>query len=468
MEEPKTGMSRGTHPGKGRKDAAPDESALPDLSEELSLATGTFCGTAWEYAGEIRVWKGKRTGKRASAAGRLSSMHTQRKEEVDSVPAYPELSLIRGGPFYRAQEAVRLIQPQQWNLGRRITFAIAVGWAPLLVITALFNPGAMLSLLKDYRVHSRMLIAVPVLVIGQMLMEERFGMVVAHLLKADLLRGPDVARLDEIIGGLRRLRDSVIPELLIVVALVVHTLSSMKALVDATPWLAHGAWPNMHLTPAGWYGVLVSVTIFQFLLGLSLWKWLLWTIFALRLSRLNLRLIATHADGHGGLGFLGLTPVAFAPVAFAVTAVIGATWRHEILNAGAKLMSFKLPAIALVVIIAGLALGPLAIFLPKLAKLRREGMLEYGILGQMLGAEFEEKWIAHRAGHEAELLAAPEISTLADYGQCYERVDALKPFPADQGALIMLGAAVVVPLLPTILAVIPLVVILKTLLKAIG
>jgi hypothetical protein len=119
-------------------------------------------------------------------------------------------------------------------------------------------------------------------------------------------------------------------------------------------------------------------------------------------------------------------------------------------------MSFKLPAIALVVIIAGLALGPLVIFVPKLAKLRREGLLEYGTLGQMHGAEFQEKWIAHRAGHEAELLAAPEISTLADYGQCYERIETLKPFPADQGALMMLGAAVVVPLLPTILAVIPL------------
>jgi hypothetical protein len=179
-------------------------------------------------------------------------------------------------------------------------------------------------------------------------------------------------------------------------------------------------------------------------------------------------LVATHPDGHGGLGFLGLTSVAFTPVVFAAATVIGATWRHEILHQGAKLMSFKLPAIALVVIIALVALGPLAFFVPQLAALRRRGILEYGILGQMHSTDFHEKWICQRTGHESEFLTAPESSTLADFGQSYERLEQLRPFPADRGAFIALAISVVVPMLPVILAVIPLVVILKTLLKALG
>ena len=39
--------------------------------------------------------------------------------------AAPEASFVRGGPFYRAQQALRLIHPNQWNLTRRIIVLIA-------------------------------------------------------------------------------------------------------------------------------------------------------------------------------------------------------------------------------------------------------------------------------------------------------------------------------------------------------
>ena len=85
-----------------------------------------------------------------------------------------EASLVRGGPFYRAQQTVRLIHPDRWNFGRRIIFVLTVGWLPLFLITALFNPGGMGSLVREYRLHARMLAAVPVLLLGELLMELRF------------------------------------------------------------------------------------------------------------------------------------------------------------------------------------------------------------------------------------------------------------------------------------------------------
>ena len=386
--------------------------------------------------------------------------------KTDRQSANRELSLIRGGPFYRLQQATRLILPNQWNLGRRITFALALGWVPLILITALFNAGGLVSLVEDYRIHSRILIAVPVLLLGQLLMESRLLSVVAHITEADLLDAPDLARMNGTIGTLRRLSDAYLPELAILLLLIIHTATSYKGLVDATPWLAHGAGADLRLTSAGWYAVVVTSTMFQFLLGLGLWKWLLWTLFAFKLSRLKLKLIPTHPDEHGGLGFLGLTPVAFTPVVFAATCVIGATWRHEILHGGANLMTFKLPAIVLLVITAMVALGPLAFFVPRLAALRRSGILEYGILGQIQAGAYHEKWIRHRIGHEDEFLTAPETSTLCDFGQSYERLKQLKPFPADIGAYIALAVSVALPMLPVILAVIPLAVVLKSLLGA--
>jgi hypothetical protein len=379
-----------------------------------------------------------------------------------------EISLIRGGPFYRAQQAAGIIRPNRWNHVRRVTFAVVIGWLVPVLITSFFNPGGLVSLLRDYRAYSRMIIAVPALLAGQHLMELRFNMIVKHISNAELLDAAGLARMNHMIARLIRLRDSRIPELVILLFVGVHTATSFKGQVDATPWLAHGTGADLHLTPAGWYAVLVSSTLFQFLLGLGLWKWLLWTLFALNLSRLDLKLVPTHPDGHAGLGFLGLTPVAFTPISFAAAAVIGATWRYEMLHHGVNLMSFKLPAIVLVITIALVALGPLAFFVPRLAALRRQGILDYGVLGQIHSTDFHEKWIRQRRGHEAEFLSAPESSTLADYGHSYERLVQLKPFPADRGALVGLAASIVVPMLPVIFAVIPFVVVLKALLKALG
>jgi hypothetical protein len=364
------------------------------------------------------------------------------------------------------QRAIGLIGANQWNLARRIAVLLAIAWLPLFLITAITNPDASLSLLKDYRVHSRSLIAIPVLLIGEILMDNRLRTVFAHLRKAALLDASNLAHLDAIGARLVRLRDSLLPEFAILLLAIVHTATAYKGLVDATPWLGHGSGTDFHITAAGWYAVVICTPIFQFLLGLGLWRWLLWTIFAFTLSRTNLKLVPTHPDQHGGLGFLGLTSAAFAPLAFSATAVIAATWRNEILYHGAHLTNFKLPAIVLVALIALVAFGPLAFFVPRLAALRRKGILEYGILGQLHSAEFHEKWIVHRAGYESKFLVAPESSTLNDYGEAYEKIQTMSAFLVDKGALYTLAAAVLIPALPTILAEVPLAVVLSDLLKA--
>lgn len=227
------------------------------------------------------------------------------KTDLGALQNLVEPSLIRGGPFYRGQRAIRLIHPEKWNMIRRATIAVVVGWPPLVVLPAVLNTSGLVSLLRDYRVYSRMLIAVPILLLGQAVMETRFRMLVGHFLDAGLVSGSEIQRMQAAIKTVLRLRDSALPELAIFLLVMIHTATSERT-----------------------NAVVVSATIFQFLLGLGLWKWLLWAIFAFKLSRLKLNLVPTHPDEHGGLGFLSLTPIAFAPIVFAATAVIGSTWRH--------------------------------------------------------------------------------------------------------------------------------------------
>jgi hypothetical protein len=374
----------------------------------------------------------------------------------------PEVSLIRGGPFYRAQLRTRLILPRQWNLGRRLIFAVALGWIPLVILTALFQPGTVVALLTDYRVASRMLIAVPVLLLGQILMESKFRMIVSQV-REDLIAPSDLSRFDETVGWLIRLRDSMLPELAIAALVCLHIALSFTGKISlGGPWAIEGA----YLSPAGWYYTVVSQLIYQFLVGLCLWKWLLWTFFLFKLSRMNLQLMVSHPDKHAGIGFLGMSTVAFAPIAFAVAAAVGATWRYEILYAGAHLLSFKLPAILLLVLVLLIAVGPLLFFVPKLAPLRRKGILQYGSLAHLHSSEFHDKWILNRKGRELEFLAAPEISSLTDLASSFHNIEEMKPLPLDKGSLVAPALAVLIPMLPAILAQIPLKVILKSLLEA--
>ena len=125
-----------------------------------------------------------------------------------------------------------------------------------------------------------------------------------------------------------------------------------------------------------------------------------------------------------------------------------------------------MPAIALTVIVIALALLPSVFFVPPLAKLRRKGILEYSTLGQIQTTEFDEKWIAHRAGRESRVLTEMESSTVIDFSAIYDRVKQLMPLPVDRNTLIPLALSIVIPALPAIFAEIPVAVALQDLLKA--
>ena len=117
-------------------------------------------------------------------------------------------------------------------------------------------------------------------------------------------------------------------------------------------------------------------------------------------------------------------------------------------------------------IVGFVALGPLVFFVHRLAALLRRAILEYGIPGQLHSTDFHEKWILHRAGREAEFLQAPESSAFADYGQSYERIEQLNPFPAGKQDSIPMALAIAIPTFPVIIAQIPVAVVLKDLLDA--
>ena len=82
-------------------------------------------------------------------------------------------------------------------------------------------------------------------------------------------------------------------------------------------------------------------------------------------------------------------------------------------------------------------------------------MREYGTLATTYVSDFDQKWI--RGGGDGEaILGATDIQSLADLGSSYKGVDEMRPVPFSLNDTIRLAVAVVAPILPLILTIMPL------------
>lgn len=394
------------------------------------------------------------------------TMEFEGRTESPATTTPRDISLVRGGLRYRFLAFLKVTDEKHWNVGRRILFVLAIVWLPVIAIRLLHAPGRVMQLVLDYRLEARVIAAV-VLIVAEPIMDSRFRFLIEHIRESRLLIGPDLATMDHILVRLQRLRDSFLPDVLFAVAVTIRATTSYGFVANQTSGdLSYQTTTGLHLTVAGWYALLVSAPVIQLLALVVLWRWLLWTIFAFRLSRLNLRLVPSHPDENGGLGFLSISIQAFTPFSFALATIVGASFRNDILQNGKHLVDFKGPAIALVAILFAVAVLPLLFFIPKLLPLRRKGILQYSTVGHMQSFAFHDKWVHHGAEHEDEAISAPEMSTLCDYNSAYKNVEDMYPIPVDKKALTGLAISVVIPALPVILAEIPIQTVLQDLFSA--
>jgi len=203
-----------------------------------------------------------------------------------------------------------------------------------------------------------------------------------------------------------------------------------------------------------WYAYL-SLPIFQFLLIRWYFRLLVWARFLWQVSRIDLNLVPTHPDRNGGLGFLATASFAFVPVLMANGAILAGNLANRIFYLGAALPEFKGEIILMVFWLLCVVLGPLLVFAPKLAAAKRTGLREYGTLAQRYVREFDVKWLRGGAPADEPFVGSGDIQSLADLGNSYEVVRSMRVAPVSKDAIIQLAAAVLVPIVPLLLTMMP-------------
>jgi hypothetical protein len=381
-----------------------------------------------------------------------------------------DFSLVLGGPLFQLLRRSHLSGNALELLQKRILVFSLLAWLPLLVLSALeghaLGGNVAVPFPLDVDVHIRFLVALPLLIVAELVVHQRMRFVVRQFLERNLIPESGLPRFEAAIASAFRLRNSVLAEvLLIAFVYVVGVLIIWRqyiTLATAT-WYAAPTVEGSKLWFAGmWYGYL-SLPLFQFLLLRWYFRLFIWTRFLWQVSRIELSLVPTHPDRVGGLGFLAYTVYAFIPLSVAHGALLAGLIANRIFYVGAALPEFKIEIAVLVVFIMCVVLGPLLVFASQLAQAQRTGNREYGTLAERYVREFDAKWLRGGASSDEPLVGSADIQSLADLANSFEVVKTMKIAPITKDTLVILVAATLAPVVPLTLTMMSLEELVKTL-----
>ncbi len=320
--------------------------------------------------------------------------------------------------------------------------------------------------LLDVEVHVRFLVAMPLLIVAELVVHRRMRPLLQQFLERNLIPENAMTRFEAAIASAFRLRNSVLAEVLLIafvygVGILIVWRQYMA--LDTATWYATPSAEGSKLSLAGmWYGY-VSLPIFQFLLVRWYFRLFIWTRFLWQVSRIELSLVPTHPDRVGGLGFLSNTVYAFAVLAVAHGALLAGQLANRIFFLGAALPQFKAEIAVMVIFLLCVVLGPLLVFAPQLAQAKRKGLREYGTLAERYVREFDAKWLRGGAPADEPFVGSADIQSLADLGNSFEVVRTMRIAPITKEAVLRLVVATLVPIVPLVLTMMPLEELLKRL-----
>jgi hypothetical protein len=206
---------------------------------------------------------------------------------------------------------------------------------------------------------------------------------------------------------------------------------------------------------AGYWLAFVSVPVFQFILLRWYMQFLIWFWFLLRVSRLKLHLPSLHPDRAAGLGFVGASSMAFAPLLLAHSALLSGQIASRIFYNGDSLFASEMTIAGYIVFSVIAALAPLFLFTPQLIRAKRKGLVRYGNFASRFVTDFDEKWLENQAADEP-MLASDDIQSLADLSNSFAVVREMRSVPIATHDIFLLFVVTIAPFLPLLLTIMPL------------
>jgi hypothetical protein len=371
-------------------------------------------------------------------------------------------SPIDDEPPLRWQRALHLAPQDGLGVGRRAIFFALLCWLPIaiwaLMRSRVVHVAVAEPLLQHYGVHVRCLVVIPLLICGEATLHNAALRYFPQFLTSGLVDDATRPAFEAALRAVRRWRDFTLPWLFVVGAALLWSL------VDRTPnqtdemsW----AFDDKGVLGFGgmWFAYVVR-PIFGALLLCWLWRIVLLVMLFVRIGRLQLSVVPSHADRAGGLGFLEKLPAAFAPVGLGLSAMLASRWAHQIVHHGQTIAALKLPAALFVILWSLMLLIPFVPLMRVMRSAKRAALPSYAALLAVQGRLVRRRWIDGTSRAEAPLLEPEGIGVIADAATMFTAVQAMRIVPIGKTSV----AAIVLPIAVPMLIVAALQVPLKTLL----
>jgi hypothetical protein len=343
---------------------------------------------------------------------------------------------------------MRVVNPEHRLRGAALLFLL-VGLVPVVAL-GLYGwskTGVVPSLLRDLSLYARFILAVPILLVAESVLDERCTRALNRFVAGRFYDTHDCTeRVQAIAKRAERLRDSnLIEVLLFVLALV----GSQVAL------LGQGILEG-HAKPAETYYAFVALPLYQVLVWRWLFRWLVWCGVLFRLARLPLKPLAAHPDRAGGLALVSEPTVAYAFFVCASSVVLSARWATHILSGQSELSSYTTMFTLFVLLAMAIGFVPLLPFVPHLYRARFDGVRDYAELATDHSRRFHRRWITGTEGDDPSPLGAPDMSSWIDLGSAYGELTRMRLVPFGPRFIIVVFAAALAPMLPLIATQVPL------------
>ena len=367
-----------------------------------------------------------------------------------------DFSLVLGGPLFQLLRRAHLEGDALELLHRRIIASVVLTWFPLLILCILSGVRGgvgRISFFHDIEVQARFLVALPILIAAELLVNSRMRTTVRRFIEWRIVLPTQRHVFHKAIDSALKIRNSVLVELALIA--VVYTVGLLvwksRTELGLVTWYALPG-SRWNLTPAGYWYVFVSLPVFQFILLRWYMRFWIWFRFLWQVNRIELNLIPTHPDRCGGLSFLGKSSYAFAPILFAQGALLAGLVAARVLYRGETLQSFRFQIAGFIVFFVVAVLAPLLMFTPRMARARRKGLADYGLLAQRYVESFDQKWVRDSPS-PAELLGTGDIQSLADLGNGYQVIREMRIVPFGLQDISRLAIATAAPLSPLLLTI---------------
>jgi hypothetical protein len=362
-----------------------------------------------------------------------------------------DFSLL-GGPLHRLGCRLGLVRDGTDTIALGLILG-AFPWVVLVALALVEGLAPVLFSIEAIGAHVRLMVAIPLLFMCDAFIDPRFTEFVHEIVRSQVVPATARPALESDIARITRWKDAWLPEVcFLLLAVLLGLATPQQNLFAYLPGHTGGSNPSV-VSPATWtshWYWTVCITLFRFLWLRWLWRLALWCFFLWRVSRLELRLVPTHPDRAGGLGYLELVHTELIPLVLAISAAQSASMAQDIAS-GMMTFDSIYPGVAFILLAdAVLSIGPLLIFARKLWICKVKGLSDYSAFAGRYVNEFDRKWLGADPAPGEPLLGTADIQSLADLSNSVGIVRDMRLVPVSPSMLMYLAAAALLPLLPLV------------------